>query len=129
MQPKPSADFKNVPLTSVDLSKPLKNTDLQKLQGKMNSNDKNALTNLFLVETARKDSANKAVFSPARKDSDKLTESESDPADLDLTRRTLEVAPTKKDVVSARRPNMGWKPPLKKLDVGKVAVSRFEDGR
>jgi hypothetical protein len=56
-QPKPSADVKNVPAISVDLGEPLKNTDLQKLQGKVTGSVKKALTNLFLVETARKDSA------------------------------------------------------------------------
>jgi hypothetical protein len=87
-QPKPSADVKNVPLTSVDLSKPLKNTDLQKLQVKLSISDKNALTNLFLVENTRKDSAKKTEFFSARKDSDKLAESESEPADLNLNNRT-----------------------------------------
>jgi hypothetical protein len=127
-EPKPSAEVKNVPAINVDLGKPLKNTDLQKLQGKITGSDKKALINLFLVETARKDSAKKLEFFSGRKDSDKLTESE--PGDLELANTTQKVAPTKKDVLSARRPNMGWKPPVKKLELGKVAAGgKPEDGR
>jgi hypothetical protein len=127
-EPKPSAEVKNVPGISVNLGKPLKNTDLQKLEGKITGSDKKALINLFLVETARKDSAKKLEFFSGRKDSDKLTESL--PGDLDLAITTPKVAPTKKDVLSARRPNMGWKPPVKKLELGKVvAGGKPEDGR
>lgn len=127
-EPKSSADDKNVPGISVDLGKPLKNTEFQKLQGKITGSDKKALTNLFLVESARKDSAKRLEFFSGRKDSDKLTGSE--PGDLDLAITTPEVAPTKKDVLSARRPNMGRKPPVKKLELGKIAAGgKPEDGR